>query len=165
MPDLFYGRNGAVERANSGWMDGDAAVIARAQPRSKALAGIGREVAFDYLWVVVRHDGACRLTLTPIVNGVARTDLTATYDFEEQTTVVDEVVRLQLTESITLPGDSVPFSRQAIRGVFLSARATLQPLPSDFDDPEGELYGIGGFAASFTPIGASGPSIPKSGGG
>lgn len=163
--NLFYGRASSIERADAGWMDGDAAVIGRAQPRAKALAGVGSEVAFNWLWCVVRHDAKCRITLTPIVDGNVRDDLTATITLAALASVRDEVVRLQLTEPITFPGDLVPFSRQALRGVFLSARATIEPLPSDFDVPEGEVYAIGGFAATFTPLGIGGTSIPKSGGG
>lgn len=163
--DLFYGRAASIERANAGWMDGDAAVVGRAQPRAKALAGIGREVAFDWIWVVVRHDGKVRVTITPVVDGVVRDDLTVTKDLVAVSTVRDEVIRLQLTEPVIFPGDRVAFSRQAVRGVFLTARATIEPLPSDFDEPDGELFGIGGFAASYTPIGIAGQSIAKSGGG
>lgn len=163
--DLFYGRGSAIERANDGWMDGDTAVVARAQPRAKALAGIGQQVAFNWLWCVVRHDGACRVQLTPIVDGVARTDLTVTHTLAALPSVRDEVIRLQLTEPVTFPGDTKPFCRQALRGVFLTARAELEPLPSDFDVPDGELYGIGGFAATYTPVGIGGASVPIAGGG
>lgn len=163
--DLFYGRGASIERANAGWMDGDDPVVGRAQPRAKPLAGVGQEVAFDWLWCVVRHDGAVRVTLTPIVDGVVRDDLTVTQDLAAVATVRDEVIRLQLTQPVTFPGDTVPFSRQALRGVFLTARATIAPLPSDFDVPDGELFGIGGFAASYTPLGIAGQSVAKSGGG
>lgn len=163
--NLFYGRGASIERADSGWMDAGEAVVGRAQPRAKALAGVGHEVAFDWVWCVVRHDGKVRVTLTPVVNGVVRDDLTVTKDLAAVETVRDEVVRLQLTQPITFPGDLAPFSRQALRGSFLTVRATIEPLPSDFDVPDGELYGIGGFAASYTPLGIGGQSIVIAGGG
>lgn len=163
--DLFYGRGDAIERADNGWMESGAAVIARVQPRAKAVAGPSKSVAFDWVWCVVRHDGPCRVTITPIVDGKARVDLTATYDFAAVDFVKDEVVRLQLTEPVTFPGDSKPFSRQALRGTWLTVRATLQPLGTLLADPQGTLFGLGGFETAYTPVGPSGPSIPIAGGG
>lgn len=157
---LFYGRGGAIERADSGWMEGDDPVTARVQPRLHAPAGVGRSASFGNIWCVVRHDGACQLTLTPIVNGTVLEDLTETYDFAELDDVTDEVVRLYLSEPVVFPGDTVAFSRQAIRGVWLSVRATLTPLMGDSGVPDGEMYALGGFEVEHRPLSSNAPSIP-----
>lgn len=163
--DLFYGRAGAIERAETGWLDGDAGVIALVQPRLQAPGGVGKSAALGPLWCVVRHDGACRLTLTPVVDGVLRSDLTATFDFAAVASVRDESVRLILSDPVTWPGTTTVFSRQAVRGTWISVRATLQPLPGDLDPPTGTLFGLGGFQAEFRPLSTTSVDIPISGGG
>lgn len=158
--DLFYGRAGAIEKADTGWMEGDDPVTARVQPRLHAPAGVGRSASLGNIWCVVRHDGACRLTLTPVVNGTVREDLAETYDFDELDAVTDEVVRLYMSEAVTFPGDTVPFSRQALRGTWLSVRATLTPLMGDSGLPEGEMYALGGFEVEHRSLASNAPSIP-----
>lgn len=163
--DLFYGRSGSIERADTGWLDGTAVIVARAQPRAKAPGGVGKSIALGPLFVVVRHDGACRLTLTPIVSGVVRDDLAATYDFAASDEVIDEVVRLVLSDPLTMPGDTKAFSRQAVRGTWITVRAVLQPLPTEFDPPAGTVYALGEFESEYRVTGRMGASIPISGGG
>lgn len=129
--ELFYGgADGALRQADQGWLNGLAPVVARVQPRPVAPAGLGRLASLGPLWCVVRHDGACRLTLTPIIDGVARTELTATQDFDaidEGLAFLDEVVKLVLSVPMQWPGQPTPFSQQAVKGVFATVRATLTP--------------------------------------
>lgn len=128
--DLFYGVQdaGNIERAGYGWLDGLQPVTMRVQPRAIAPGGLSKQHRIGPGWLVVRRDGACRVTLTPVVDGVIVDGTAVTYDFDVPAMLTDAVLRAGLKKSVTFGGDAVPFSRQALRGTFASVRAELTPL-------------------------------------
>lgn len=170
--DLYYGRTNdenvaTIEHADTGWLEAGIAVTATVQPQGKAVAGESLDASLGPLWCTVRHDGACRVTLTPVIDDVVRDDLTASYDFPKQADNVarNRTVKLYLSEPLTWPGDSQPFSRQAVRGQRLTVRATLQPIITaevlSGSDPAPEVFGMGGFTAEVRPLhNVDSPSIP-----
>lgn len=137
--DLYYGRRatGTIERAGTGWRDGTVALVMRVQPAATAPAGFGRQAAFGPLWLIVRHDGRCRVTLTPVLDGAVRDDLAEIHDVPAAARMTDEVLKLLMSQPVTWPGDAAPFSQQALRAVLGSVRAELTPLESAIVDPVG----------------------------
>src|SRR5690349_2814861 len=100
--DLFYGVAdvGTVVRAGYGWLDDQFAVTCRVQPRAIAPGGLAMEHALGPALLVVRRDGACRVTLTPIVAGKPRADLAVQYDLTDvPEQLQDDVLRRGLRES------------------------------------------------------------------
>lgn len=152
--ELFYSisGNGQVVRSGSTREDEGAtrsAVIGRAQPRQVAV-GIGREASWGPLWLTVRHDGACSLTVTPILDGVVRTTLAVTHLFAATGGVPkDEAIKLTITEPVTWAGDAQPFSNQALRGVWFTARAELKATSTA---APGEVLAMGGLEVDARPL-------------
>lgn len=168
--DLYYGRTvasvGTIEQADNGWLEADEPVTARVQPRPAAMGGEDKQAAIGPISCLVRHDGACTLTLTPIIDGEVLDDLAATYELAKPVTgrVKDDVVRLYLSKPVDWPDGTSGFSRQALRGTFATVRAELAvvntPEVRAGVDDEGFVYALGGFVIEARPVGISGVSIP-----
>lgn len=152
--ELFYSISGTGQVVRSGATREDegatrTAVVGRAQPRQIAV-GIGREASWGPLWLTVRHDGACSLTVTPILDGVLRADLDEIHLFAATLGAPkDEAVKLTITEPVTWPGDAQPFSNQALRGVWFTARAELK---ATVPAAPGAVLAMGGLEVDVRPL-------------
>lgn len=137
--DLFYGlaESGSIERAGVGWLSGFSPVTMRVQPRPVAPGGLSKQTTVGPVWLVVRRDGACRVTLTPIADGVLQSAMAVAYDFDVPAQLTDAVVRQGLRKPVTWDGDTEPFSRHALRATFASVRAELVPVEVATIDPAG----------------------------
>lgn len=168
--DLYYGRTdatvGTIEQADETWLEADELVTARVQPRPQAMGGEDKQAAIGPIWCVVRHDGACTVTLTPIIDGEVMDDLAASYELAKPTTgrPKDDVVRLYLSKPVDWPDGTTGFSRQALRGTYATVRAELAvvntPEVQAGVDDEGFVYGLGGFVIEARPVGVGGIPIP-----
>lgn len=140
---LLWGDHGRLLRAGEGRTDAGAPIVARIQPRALAV-GIGREASWGPLWLVVRHSMACRLTVTPILDGVALEDLAVTHELAAPPAPRDVPLKVHLSQ----PDDpDQPWSRQALRGVWFSVRVELEAL----DD--GDVLAAGGIEVDVRPLG------------
>lgn len=128
-------------------------VVARVQPRALAV-GIGREASWGPFWITARHDGACKLIVTPILDGVALTALAEEHLFAATGGMPkDEAVKFTITEPVTWPGDAAPFSNQALRGVWFTLRVTLEATDSL---APGEVLALGGIETDVRSLAGSG---------
>ena len=134
---------GQVLRAGAGRTDAGAPIVARIQPRPLAV-GIGREASWGPLWLVVRHSMACRLTVTPILDGVALEDIAVTHELAAPPAPRDVPLKVHLSR----PDDPAqPWSRQALRGVWFSVRVELEALE------DGDVLAAGGLEVEVRPLG------------
>lgn len=151
MKEMFYGvaGDGTYEHVGSGFLDGGTVVTARVQPRPLAPAGFGRKAAFGPVVTVVRHDGACRLTITPVIDGRTRSDLARTVDFGATETLYrDEPVRADIADNVAWADGKN--NRQALLGTLGTVRFELQPLEAVTINPAGDDNALTFVGKGFT---------------
>lgn len=130
-----------------GRSDDGTPIVARVQHVPVA-AGVGREASFGPVWIVLRHSVACRLTVTPILDGVPLTDVVTSQEFPAPDGVREVSVRVALGRQALLGG--LPYSRQALRGVWLTLRCEIEAT-GDLS-AEGVLA-LGGIEMDVRPLG------------
>ena len=134
---------GGLLRAGAGRTDDGEPITGRIQPRALAV-GIGREASWGPLWLVVRHSMACRLTVTPILDGIVLDDLAVTHELAAPPASRDVPLKIYLSR----PDDpSEPWSRQSLRGVWFTARVELEALE------DGDVLAAGGIEVDVRPLG------------
>ncbi len=138
---------GRLLRVGTGRTDDGAPIVGRIQPRPLAVA-IGREASWGPLWLVVRHSMACRLTVTPILDGVVLDDLAVTHELAAPPAAMPVDVPLKVYLSRPDHPDE-PWSRQALRGVWFAPRVEIEALE------DGEVLAVGGFEIDVRPLGWS----------
>jgi len=114
---LLWGNQSRLLRAGRGYLEEGSPVVGRIQPRALGL-GLGKEASYGPAWLTVRHDRACTVKITPIMDGVTRDDLTMAHDLDEPSGVVDTKVRVPLSQVMG-------YSKQALRCSWFSLRVEV----------------------------------------
>lgn len=136
---------GRLLRVGTGRTDDGNAIVGRIQPRPLAV-GFGREASWGPLWLMIRHSMKCWVQVTPILDGRVLTELAVTHELSapDGGGAVDVPMKVYLSR----PDDpDVPWSRQALRGVWFAPRVEIEALE------DGEVLAVGGFEIDVRPLG------------
>lgn len=134
------GEGAVLYRCDGSGSDAGEPIVAKAEPRATAPAGARGEVAIHNIYLVLHHQAAIALSVTPVLDDVPQVDAAYVFEAPDRSRTVRE--SLEIPVVVPYESGGKVFSYHAPRGRWITVALEAEWLGGELDEGELTIDGL-----------------------